>query len=316
MGRLSASIILALCVTAIADSWVDPKLSASKTPVLGDHLRVALPVEMRLAPRRESIMSAENSAEDETRAMLDVESARFVMMAQELYALAGTDAKASIEAVYKTGDFKSALEPLALPKPLVGYATSPIVSSDRPANLVYAAWIANGDGTVQLLSFYVNPAGAAQGLKWAELGKRIVESLAPGSRMLARNAGARALGDLAMAVSDDWVVSAQPGPDFAVFHLRKLVVLGQKAPSCGVYIGDHPSSQHEQQNSDTTTTLVAGKVLGSRTEWSTWGSNGSWSTETMVKHPGGAGMVHVFCSAASESELAGLRAMAGSLHSK
>lgn len=314
MGRLAASIFLALSATAIADSWVDPELSATKTPVLGDHLRVALPFGMRLAPRRESIMSAENSAEDETRAMLDDKSARFVMMAQELYALAGTDAKASIEAVYKTGDFKSALEPLTLPKPLVGYATAPIVSTDRPANLAYAAWIANGDGTIQLLSFYINPAGAAQGPKWTELGKRIVESLAPGSRVLARSAGDRALGDLAMAVPDDWVVSAQPGPDFAVFHLRKLVVLGQDAPSCGVYIGDHPSLQHTQQNSTATTATGAGKMLGAKVEWSTWGSDTSWSTETIVKHPGGAGMVHVFCSAGSEKGLADLRAMAESLH--
>src|SRR5262245_7564988 len=117
---------------AMADAPADKKLSQTRTSLLGDHLTIALPADMKIAPRRASIMSAENSGEDETRAMLDDGKARFVMMAYELYALGGTDVKATVEADFKRGGYAGALEALALPKPLVGFATTPAtVAKDR-----------------------------------------------------------------------------------------------------------------------------------------------------------------------------------------
>jgi hypothetical protein len=141
--RTVALAVLAVLVPelAMAEAPADKKLAPTKTSLRGDHLSLALPAGMKIAPRRASIMSAENSSEDETRAMLDDGKARFVMMAYDLYALGGADVKATIEADFKRGGHAGKLEPLALPKPLVGFATMPpAVTKDREANLAYAAW--------------------------------------------------------------------------------------------------------------------------------------------------------------------------------
>lgn len=299
---------------AMADSPADKKLVATRTALLGDRMSVMLPAAMKVAPRRESIMSAEAAGEDETRAMLDDGKARFVMMSYELYALAGTDVKATVEADAKSQGLTAPLEVLALPKPLVGFAIAPAVGKDREANLAYAAWIASGDGTMQFVAFYVNPDGAAQGPAWAALGRKIAATVAPGKRVIAPKAGDRKLSDnLAITVGDGWVATQQPGPDFTVNHLRKLVVLGQAAPSCGVYIGHHPSPQYRQTDATAKTTKVAGKLLGGKVEWTTWSASGRASTEAMAKHPSASDTVHVFCSAASDAELVELRKMAETL---
>jgi hypothetical protein len=299
---------------AMAEGPADKKLATARTPLLGDHLTVALPAGMKVVPRRASIMSAEESSEDETRAILDDGKARFVLMSYELYALAGKDMKAAVEADAKSQGLTAALEVLALPKPLVGFAIAPPVGKDREANLAFAAWVGSGDGSMQFIAFYLNPDGAAHGAGWAALGKKVVATLAPGKRVLAPKAGDRKLSDnLTITVPDGWVSSQQPGPDFAVNHLRKLAVLGQAAPSCGVYIGHHPSSQYAQTETKAKTTKVAGKLLGAKVDWTSWSDAGRFSSEVMVKHPNGADMVHVFCSASAEAELGDARKLAETL---
>jgi hypothetical protein len=316
MRALAVFVILIGMSVASADTPADKKL-VTKTSLLGDHLTATLPADMKIAPRRASIMAAESSGEDETRGMLDDGKARFVMMAYETYSLAGPDVKAAVEADFKRGGYTGTLEPLALPKPLVGFAHTPAtVGKTDEANLTYAAWIASGDGSVQFVAFYVNPDGAAQGASWSALGKKIATTIGPGKRTLAPKAGDKTLEDLAITVADGWSVSAQPGPDFTVFHLRKLAVLGKDAPTCGVYLGHHPSLQHTQQESKAKTTTTSGKLLGAKVDWTTWTDGGRSSTEALAKHPNGHDMVHVFCSAPTEPELADLRKIAETLRKK
>jgi hypothetical protein len=176
--------------------------------------------------------------------------------------------------------------------------------------------VVSGDGSVQYVAFYVNPDGAAQGASWSALGKKITATLAPGKRTLAPKAGDRVLDDLVLTVPDGWVASAQPGPDFTVHHLRKLVVLGQPAPACGVYVGHHPSMQHKQQEAKARPAVRAGTLLGGKVDWSTWTEGGRSSTEAMANHPNGRDKVHVFCSAGSEAELADLRKLSETLRKK
>ncbi len=129
-------------------------------------------------------------------------------------------------------------------------------------------------------------------------------------------AGPKTLGDLAVTLPDNWVTSAQPGPDFNVFHLRKVVVLGGKAVGCGIYLGHHASPQYSQQDVKVTPTKSAGTLFGAKAEWMTWSVNGRWTTEVIGKHPAGPDTVHVFCSATTEPELADLRTLIGTLKKK
>lgn len=307
--------LLALLVPTIAAA--EPKLAATSSPILGDRLTVKLPDGMKVVPRRASIMSAENSGEDETRGMLDDGKARFVMMAYELYALAGADAKATIEADVKGNGYVGKLEPLALPKPLVGFGHTPAtVTKDKEANLAYAAWIVNGDNTLQFVAFYVNPDGAAKGASWSALAKKVTATLGAGKRTLSSKAGDRTLDSLAITVPDGFVMAAQPGPDFAVYHFRKLVPLGGKMPTCGVYLGHHASPQYSQQDAKVTPTKTPGTLFGAKVDWMTWSLNNRWTTEVIGKHPSGTDTVHVFCSAGTEAELGDLRKLAGTLRKK
>ncbi len=308
-----ALLLLLLPTLAVAE----PKLSTTTSPLLGDRLTAKLPEGMKVVPRRASIMSAESSGEDETRAMLDDGKSRFVMMAYELYALAGADPKATIEADFKGAGYTGKLEPLVLPKPLVGFGHAPAtVAKDKEANLAYAAWIVNGDGTLQFIAFYVNPDGAAKGASWSALGKKVASSLGAGKRTLASKAGDRTLDSLVITVPDGFVMAAQPGPDFAVYHFRKLVQLGAKKPTCGVYLGHHASPQHSQQKAKITPTKTPGTLVGAKVDWMTWSLGKRWTTEVIGKHPSGPDTVHVFCSADTEAELADLRKLAGTLRKK
>lgn len=305
---MKLAVVLAfLLVPAVAVAG-DPsgrKLGKSRTSLLGDHLSVTMPQGM--AARRASIMAAESASEDETRGMLDDGKARFVMMSYELYVKAGKDFQAAVVADAKRQKLTAAPVPLALPKPLVGFAIEPEVTTDAEANLVYLAWVSGDDGTVQRLAYYVNPEGAKQGSKWAQLAKRVTASLKPGKRVLTSKAGERALGELKITLPEPWVTSTQPGPDFTVFHLRQLAVLGEPSPSCGIYVGTNPSMQYEQQEAKVTPKPVAGKLFGAKVDWQAWEQGGRQQLEVIAKIPSGEALAHVFCNAASTAEVESLR---------
>ncbi|HEU4733091.1 MAG TPA: hypothetical protein VFT22_34600 [Kofleriaceae bacterium] len=249
---------------------------------------------------------------------------RIVVLHHRACALAcsssGTDLEASIAADRKaqgqpTRDLH--LEPLAVARPLAVIADlPPPTRGDADANLVFRAWVASPDGTVQLLAFYVNPAGAtADATSWARLARRIARTLTAGKRTLDTRAAARKLGAGAEAVTlatpDGWVVTTQPGPDFTVHHLRKLVRLGAPAVSCGIYLGDHPSFQHRQSGVDPAKIQTSpATLLGTPTTWQTWTADGSrFTTEAMTRHPAGSARLHAWCSADTAPELADLRRM-------
>ncbi|MCW5808566.1 MAG: hypothetical protein KIT31_39815 [Deltaproteobacteria bacterium] len=321
LAYLSATALLAGLVTgpadARADSPADRKLATARTPILGDHLNATLPDGMTLAPRRASIMSAENAADDETRGMLDDGSARFVMMAYELYGLAGTDPKTTVEADFKRARHEATLSAVTLPKPLVGFQFTPTkFASDKDANLVHGLYVVSGDGSVQVLAFYVNTAGAAKAADWAALAKKVVATLAPGKRVLAGTSGVRAAGDLVVTVPAGFVTTAQPGPDFLVTHLRKLSVLGQDTPSCGIYIGAHPSLQYKQTASKAPPKTIPGKLAGAKVDWTLWNSRGRWWTEALTPHPNGKQQIHAFCSTPTEAEVPDLRKVVETLRKK
>ncbi len=287
--------------------------------LLGGRLEAALPAAMKLEARGHSIMAAAASAQHETRAVLDLGPARLVMMTYELFAVIGADFPAAILADKQaqgepTDTFR--LEPLPVTAELTAIAEIPTAtSSDADANLIYRVWIGHADGTVQLLAFYVNPAGANDAAHWTQLARNIALSLKPGARTLNLLAGEHTFG-LAPAIvtvttPDAWTASLQPGPDFAVYHLHKLAVLGTPAASCGIYLGRHGSYQFKQRGIDPANVKPSpGKLFGAEATWMTWSADGSrHATEIMLMHPSGTTMVHAFCSADTEAELTDLRSI-------
>ncbi len=313
------AIIVAACavvIPATSSADVPTKLAGKPTALLGDHVEVSLPTGMKLEARGHDIMSADQAGEDETRAVLDDGSARLVMMAYELYATTGPDFKAAATADANQQLPNIALEPVALSKPLAGFAAVPPTKGDQEANLIYMMWLGNADATVQVLAFYINPAAAKTTDKWLALAKKIAATAVAGKRVLATKAGDRALEDLVVTLPDGWAVTPQPGPDFVVFHLRKTVVLGTSAPGCGIYLGGFASYQYSQNGIDAAhVKKVAGKLMGANVDWYVWNADRSSTTEAMTKTPKGE-TAHVFCSAPTEGQLADLRKLAETLRQK
>ena len=318
-----AAVLFARTAAAAPDAPAALKLT-QKVQLLGGRLEAALPAAMKLEPRSHGIMAADAAGEDETRAVLDLGKARFVMMTYELFALTGTDFKTAIAAEKKaqgepTNTLK--LEPLAVARPLTAIADiPPATKGDADANLVYVAWIGNTDTTVQLIAFYINPDGARAAASWAQLARTIALSLKPASRALDTKAASHKLGAspdaVAIATPDGWTVTTQPGPDFTVYHLRKLTILGAPAVSCGIYLGGHASYQFSQSNIDKAKVKTSpAKLFHAAATWQTWTADGSrFTTEAMAKPPGGSATLHTWCSADTEPALADLRKMIETIH--
>jgi len=304
---LSRGPIIGLVLHAMT-AHAEPKLATAPTPVLSDHLTLTLAQGMRIEARGHSIMAADASAEHETRGVLDVGKGRFVMMAYELFAAPGADFKASVDANLNAQGVTAKLEAIALPAPLVGFGATVTATGKDEANLIYMAYVASGDHSVQLVAFYVNPDGfTADAAGFTTLAKKMSMSIRAGKRALdvkAKDHKFRGAGTDKLVVSapDGWVSSTQDGPDFSVYHLRKMVDLGASdSPSCGIYIGGHPSFQHTQAGvPDAKVTQVPGKLLGTTTSWHEW-TNGRTMSEAIVEHPLQKSLrVHVFCSASGD----------------
>jgi hypothetical protein len=284
-----------------------------------------MPAAAQVEARGHSIMAAPTSAEEETRVVVDAAKERLVLMANELYALSGGDpekaARAAVAASWGQEAATIRLEKLAVAPPLRAVAVIPRrPDSTREANLVLGLYVGNGDGTVQYLAFYANPAGARDAAGVAALCRKIATTVSAGSRKVSSEAGARSfpgLSDdrLVITVPDGFVASIQPGPDFSVYRLRKLSPLGQPASVCGIYLGGHPAYQYRQtQSPPDKVTPIKGRLLGRGIEWKNWSVVHDTMSEIIVPYPKGEGMfMHVFCSASSPEEVKALRAIAETL---
>lgn len=310
------TFVLVAALLAPALAVADPaalKLAAARTSLLSDHLTVTLPVGMTLAPPVTQQLFTESSGDGETRAVLDDGKARFTVACHEAYALAGNDVKAHAEAAAKRRGVTTPLEVVALPKPLLGVAIAPPVTGDRDSNLVYDVYIASGDGTLQFISFYVNRDGAAQGAAWAALAKKIVATLAPGKRVLAKRGDRKLSNDLTITVPDGWFTFVDPTPGLASTRMKQLVVFGQAPPSCMIYVGDPAAIELSQPPADAKTTKSAGKLFGAKAEWASWSEGREFWSRVNVKHPNGADAITAGCSSTLEADLAKMRRIVESL---
>ena len=312
---LGLAVICALAVSCAPAR--DPSLEASShagqtraatTPLLADRLRIALPGEARVVPMPHDLMAAPASDEDETRVVLEDGDERLVVFAEELYALAGADFLGSVRHFLAVAD---AGAPPRIER--VAEVAAPLQAiSARPAQpreigedtvLLSALYVAQGEGPVEGLTFAVNEAGRRHSERWASVAERIARSVTPGSAALSLAAGPRKLGwpheapSLQVTVPAGYAATIQPGPDFIVFHLRRLAPLGELSPALGIYLGDHPQTQ--QTSEATPAGAVSGTLLGRSVDWSTWTTPSGpgqpptqWS-EARAPVPGQTQVVHV-----------------------
>jgi len=319
--------LMTMLLAGVAQGQELGKLSPGKvaTDLLGDRLRIRMPKNAKVEARGRSIMAALEAATEETRVVLNAGKERLVLMAWEMFALAGGDLAKAVRADIATwGDQAKGVqvEPLVVPKPL---ADARLVlpaghDSKREAVLLQSAYVESADGTVQMLAFYVNPAGAKDLAGCTALAKKLMGTLTAGDKKLDLAAGPRRFpvaGDkdfLVLEVPAGFVASTQTGPDFSVYRLRRVVVMGKPGSSVGIYLGGHPSYQHNQSGGGAKPALSKGKLLGREIEWHNWSRGALTTSEAILPLPGSSGLfLHAFLTAVKAADLAALQTVIESL---
>jgi hypothetical protein len=293
------------------------ELSETTTPLLGGRLTVRLPVGAKIEARGHGIMSAGESSVAETRAMMDLEGARWVLFAQELYLLAGTDPVADAAKLISKWPEVSNLSLAPFP---VGGLKAVLVAQKtlgfgEDANLLRGAYVVSADGTLQFVGCYLNPGGKKEGARWADECVAVLKTLAPGAAKLASTAGERTLGTdgLVLTAPEGVVMRTQEGPDFAVYRFEVLGRVDAPHSGCGVYVGSHAAWQWKQQDvPEAKVKKSSDTFLGAKAEWSSWSLDARTTVEVLGKHPRGYA-VHGFCSSGDEGELTKLRGMLATL---
>jgi hypothetical protein len=319
LGMLSLMTEKSSAQTAGALGKLEP--APTPTDVLAGRLRLRGPKTLRVEPRGHSIMAAPNSAQHETRLMLDAGKERLVIMAVEMFETVGDDLPGAVRRDVADWPQPPTVEALTVPE-LRAVAVVPATHDlKREAILILSLYVASADNTVQNLSFYVNPAGGADIKGATGLSRRIAATLTAGPTKMVKSGGVRPLSDgLSVNLPEGFSTTQQPGPDFTVHHLRKLTPLGKPPARIGIYLGGHPSYQYRQMDEAAPPVKKSpGKLLGHDIEWHSWtrGKAPSEVTTMEALAPiGGSLKMHVFLNAATDAELAALRKVAESLTHK
>ena len=174
------------------------------------------------------------------------------------------------------------------------------------ANLIWGAYVANSDGTVQTIAFYGDGPQAKLPPSCLSKAKAMAESLALGKRALNLKGGATTVGgQLTVSLPPSYGTSIQNGVDFTVYKIKKVVPLGNPGGSIGLYLGGHPSFNGQGQTGGKAT------LLGKPAEWLDQ-SHANYSEALIILDPKGHQYAHVFITANSASELKELKRVAGS----
>ena len=312
-------VLLALSVpVSAADGLGKMKLSKKETSLLRGRLTMRLPRKAKAEPRRRSIMGAEESPDAETRIVITSGADKMVVMAYEMFALAGSDFDKKVRDLVGDGEGNYSVERLELGNPSL-YAVATIPAKLDPAedaSLVAGVYLANSDNTVQFLGFYVNSAAAQDREGALRLARSMMETVRPGPSSLEIDGGPRVLsGGVKVEVPKGYVITAQRGPDFWVHSIRKLVPLGQSAPSLGVYIGGHPAYHHEREGV-AHFELLKLNAFGAERTWHRWAVSKSENSQTMLEVMVSNGMGlrgHVFLLANGPAHLEELKTIAATL---
>lgn len=265
-------------------------------------------------------MAAEASDDDETRVIVvpgDGEVARFVLLARESFALGSGSVEKDAPKLLGKEAAELSLTPAKVGKGLGAVALKPKKEiGAQGALFVLGAVVERSDRTLSMLSFHILPNMGGERAEWEAKAAEMLGTLEagsgalPGSRShrLPTGTGRVLLVDLPRPA----VRTQQKGPDFLVYHLRELAALDATALELGVYVGGHPSYQWKQMEvGQDKVKKSGGNLLGKKTEWFTWTSNGVTVSEAIASL-GADGKAHVFVKGTSAG-IAELRKAAGSM---
>lgn len=297
-------------------------------------MTVSLPKKAKLEPRQVSIMAAQESAEEESRVVLEAGQEKLVLMAHELFALAGDDLENAVRAYVSDWSVDSDVEFEVKPVGKPGFRMFGVTPSSLDTNdeTVFTQGFFTGhtDGTTQYLAFYLNQEAAKDLEGCRALILQIADTIQIGKlKELERDAGTRNLAPLfdeprfQITVPHGYVATVQPGPDFVVRRIRKLVPLGRQSPSIVIYCGGHPSFHYlRHPEAENEMEKVEAPLLNTSIEWVRWSvpakdeSTRSYNQEVIIgigSEPGHPNLfVHISLSSDDTADLEELVQIIGS----
>ena len=168
--------------------------------------------------------------------------------------------------------------------------------------------VRTADNGLIMLSFLVTPEAYRSPNQCRALCDRVIATLKPGERMLNTAARRETLDGAGYQISldKDYVVIEQFGVDFLVYYIEKVTPLDTSAPSMGIYLGFHPSTDGKPYG-----TQSKGTILGKSVVWSASDNR----VETLTRLKDGS-MMHIFITADDQADRAALKKMAQSLQVK
>lgn len=278
--------------------------------LLAGRLKVRLPAGAKVSARPHSVMAAPGSVEEEARVLLvpGKPYARFVMIVSEVFELGSGNAVAdATEFVRADAEERYRVEALRVGPGLEAAAYVPEGRADgEHPSLVLGALVEAGDASLLSVQFYILPEMKGESPTWRAHAKQILGSFAAGPRKLDLSAGETKvpLGDedLVLARPQGYCLTSQAGPDFDVYHLRKVVRSGAPPTTLGVYIGGHPSFQYRQAEPPVANVgAVPGTFLGQATSFAEWQPFPDVQRREAIVKVGERDFVHVFATATSNA---------------
>jgi hypothetical protein len=303
-----ATIVLAGLLPVI-DAAADPApLSPAATTLLGERFSIRFPIGMEVMANPRDSNGYALSSRASTRAELATHNARVIAIASESYTIAGKDLRRDVRAdlAAQGGPLASAaITAIALEAPLRGIAVDPhLPDRSGESNLIHAAYIADADGAVAIVAFYVMGDARAEPHKWAKRARESTATIRAGKVDLgsypALTFARFGRKQLSLTAPTGWRAVAMPGGERDALLLRKLVPLGTLGPSCT--LDDGPMTSPASARSE------AARMLRRRVAWRVWASGDTRRAELEVSSEH-APRVHVSCTARSDRALREARAI-------
>lgn len=310
--RLQSALLLLALVAAGSAAPAGVAGSEGPTPLLDDRLRIHLPEGFRVEARKVDIMAAQVPPANETRVVLDQGDKRLVLMVYELFRTAGPDfAEVLARTEQASGTAPTVRYDRVVDRPSfrVHQSDAPPERVDEEAFLVTAAWVVSADGTVQYLAAYANPAAAAEMPQVQTLFGRALKTLEPGPRKVEVGGRLQRLSlwsdshEATVRLPEGWAYSLQPGPDFLVHRLQKLVPYGTPSTAISFYVGGHPGYWYRQLGLEAQ--KGSGRLVGVESDWFSSSDEGRLLRESIRPAPevDGDTMFHVILSGPTDEEL-------------
>jgi len=249
-------------------------LAPTTTPLLNGRLLLRFPEGAMLPPRRSSLMGAEESSEEETRAIIDAGSERMVVLTEEWFTLADHSFPERCKEHLLRNFYQDAqFEQISVqhPKLQVYVAIPSRLELQREAIPILFAMIGHTDNTIQKITFFLNPKAAFDQAGALGLALRMLSTLDVGPRQLELQGGTRQMGPFSLALPEGYALTQKRGIDFEVYRAESVLLWNSdKYSRLSIYTGGHPSYQYRQYGLREPESRKKGKLLGQDIEWQIW----------------------------------------------